>query len=168
MKVNADDVGLQMPQPCDEWADLRSAAVSAGRRAARALAIRRSMWQLGRTGEVSVRVEPGDSPFAVWLSRCDHAVPTEIGAGVSVPIEVAAEELFPATDAARKADALLVRHAYASAYCEVLSDEAGVTSEICISTIQHHPARSARSMPEEDHDNRDNIAAGDRRASVAR
>lgn len=142
-----NDVQPEMPQPCDEWHQLIVAAETAGRWAARELALRCSAWHLGRTGSIEVSVEPLISPVAGWLHHTGKAV-TETDTGVLVPVSVTAADLFPAEDAASKARSLLVAHAYAGAYCTLLAEEAGVATEIRLAHPAPLPAPGTVAPPE--------------------
>lgn len=117
----------------DEWHELVTAAEAAGRWAARELAQRCTSWQLGRAGTVHVQVEPLESPVATWLYLTARG--RRQGARVVTPVLVTAEALQPALEAARKVNSLLVRRAYASAYCSVLAEQAGVATEIVTAPI---------------------------------
>lgn len=117
-----------MGQPCDEWQEACTAANAAGRWAARRLACSCSLWHLARGGEVSVHVQPADSPVAAWLEREGYGAIA--GNGLLVPIVVAADDLRPAAHPTTKAQSILVRRAYANAFCSVLAEEAGVATEI--------------------------------------
>lgn len=122
----------EMPQPCDEWHELIAGAHTAGRLAARELALHSSAWHLGRTGSTAVHVEPLASPVAAWLHSTGRATITVSRTGVLVPITVTAADLEPAEEAPAKAGSLLVADAYAVAFSAVLADEAGVATEIRI------------------------------------
>lgn len=116
-----------------EWEDLVVAAESAGRRSARELAQRCTPWELGRTGQVWVRVQPDDSPVAMWL-RSTGRSSTETShsdeQGALVTISPTARDLASTGSPVSKARSLLVRRAYAEAYCTVLVQEAGVIAEV--------------------------------------
>ncbi|RCW44599.1 hypothetical protein DFQ14_104188 [Halopolyspora algeriensis] len=130
-----------------EWEDLVIAAESAGRQSARELAQRCTPWELGRTGQVWVRVQPDDSPVAMWL-RSTGRSNTEIGhpdeQGALVAITPTVRDLAPANSPVSKARSLLVRRAYAEAYCTVLVQEAGVIAEV-LTLPDQFPARESRS-----------------------
>lgn len=111
-----------------DWEDLVIAAESAGRQSARELAQRCTPWELGRTGQVWVRVQPADSPVATWLYCTGRSTLDEQGALVVITPE--AGELASAGSPESKARSLLVRRAYAEAYCTVLVQEAGVMAEV--------------------------------------
>ncbi|MHA6800065.1 hypothetical protein [Bounagaea algeriensis] len=117
----------------DEWHELVTAAEAAGRWSARELAQRCTSWQLGRAGTVHVQVEPLESPVATWLYLTGRG--RYQGARVITPVFVTAKELRPAPEAAEKVNSLLVRRAYASAYCSVLAEQAGVATEIVTAPI---------------------------------
>lgn len=115
-------------QPSDEWRALVRAAESAGRWAARELACCCSLRHLARAGSVNVDVGPIESPVVVWLYNHGYGALTPTG--LVLPVTVTVEDLQPAIWAAEKAESLLVRHAYAAAFCTVLAEEAGVAAEI--------------------------------------
>lgn len=130
---------------CDcDWEELIRAADGAGRLAAREFAEHCSPWELGRPGQARVRIEPVQSPVASWLRQHGHARLTADERGVLVSISVRPEALGTAENAVAKATSVLTRRAYASAYCTVLAEEAGVTAtpEIEPDPISH--PRSAR------------------------
>ncbi|GAB3290614.1 hypothetical protein [Parasphingorhabdus pacifica] len=128
--MSENDSEPEMPQPCDEWHELITAAASAGRCAARELALRCSAWHLDRAGSVGIHVEPLDSPAAIWLQSTGQAVATGSCTGALVPVALTAADLHPAVDAPSKARSLRAAHAYAVAYGTMLADEAGVSTEI--------------------------------------
>lgn len=113
-----------------DWHDLITAAQAAGRWAARELARQCSLWELGRSGQVWIHIEPATSPIADWLLRQGQAYTDTVYSGVLVPVEITAPQLLPAGNPAGKATSLLVARAYAAAYCTVLAEEAAVTTEI--------------------------------------
>ncbi|MBA8824833.1 hypothetical protein FHX42_002180 [Saccharopolyspora lacisalsi] len=112
----------------EDWEDLVIAAESAGRQSARELAQRCTAWELGRTGQVWVQVQPADSPVASWLYSTGRSIRDDQGALVSISLS---PHDFPSASApVAKARSLLVRRAYAEAYCNVLIQEAGVIAEV--------------------------------------
>lgn len=131
----------RLPDPmlldCD-WHDLVRAATAAGRRSAAELARNRTPERLARTGTVTIHIEPGSNPVAGWLCRHGEARLND-DQTVSLPIRLTPSDLGPIPDAVRKANALLVRHAYAAAFATVLTDEAGVSTSI---TLHSHGSRS--------------------------
>ncbi|QGK70685.1 hypothetical protein GIY23_15220 [Allosaccharopolyspora coralli] len=137
----------ELPQPCDEWADLVRAASAAGRWAARELARRCPSRYLDRGGEVAVRVEPVDSPVAAWMEVDGLGGRSSDGSGVVIPIRVTADDLRPAEEAASKAESLLVRYAYAAAYCSVLAEQAGVAADIRFTSHERSARPPEQRMP---------------------
>ncbi len=112
----------------EDWEDLVVAAESAGRQSARELAQRCTTWELGRTGQVWVQVQPAESPVASWLYSTGRSIRDDRGALVSISLS---PHDFPSTSTpVTKARSLLVRRAYAEAYCNVLVQEAGVIAEV--------------------------------------
>ncbi|MGW0891572.1 hypothetical protein [Saccharopolyspora sp. NPDC002578] len=144
MDYQHDEIATDMLQPCDEWQQLITAAECAGRRAARQLAVKCSTEHLAREGNVTVHVEPAESPAALWLGSRGRADFTDTGA--LVPVTITEGDLRPARQAAAKARSLLVHHAYATAFCTVLAEEAGVTAEVRLA--DQAPASKGRSRSE--------------------
>ncbi len=107
-----------------DWEQLVIAAEGAGRHSGRELARQCTTWELGRTGQVWVRVRPHDSPAGTWLLSTVRAHSHETG--VLVPITPDKQDLASTA----KARSLLVCRAYAAAYCAVLVQEAGVLADV--------------------------------------
>ncbi|MBA8824490.1 citrate lyase beta subunit [Saccharopolyspora lacisalsi] len=107
-----------------DWEQLVIAAEGAGRHSGRELARQCTTWELGRTGQVWVRVRPHDSPVGAWLFSTGRAHSYETG--VLVPITPDKQDLVSAA----RARSLLVCRAYAAAYCAVLVQEAGVLADV--------------------------------------
>ncbi|MDR7300213.1 hypothetical protein [Haloactinomyces albus] len=129
-----------------DWEDLVIAAESAGRQSARELAQRCTPWELGRTGQVWVRVQPGDSPVAAWLHCTERSTSAE--RGELVAITPTARDLSPVNSAQSKARSLLVRRAYAESYCTVLVQEAGVIAEVLTLPDQYPPREPSNDTTE--------------------
>lgn len=139
--AKADDTaagpGSWHDQDCRE---LITAAESAGRVAARSLAQRCSVWELGRTGRVWVQLTPTDSAVASWLRR--HARTTTDQAEVRIPIRPEVADLYPARQAVLKAQSLLVARAYAAAYATVLAEGSAVATTIVgVPDLKHRQGR---------------------------
>ncbi len=92
-------------------------------------------------------MEPVDSPVAVWLDGDGLGSRSSDGTGVLIPIRVTADELFPAEEAASKAGSLLVRYAYAAAYCTVLAEQAGVAADIRFTSHERSGRAPMQWMP---------------------
>lgn len=137
---------------CDcDWDELVQAADGAGRHAAREFAERCSPWELGRTGQARVRIEPVESPVASWLRQRGHARLTADASAVVVTTRVRPEDLGNTDNAIAKATSVLTRRAYASAYCTVLAEEAGVTATPEIEPDPVPRPRAALGSPETPH-----------------
>lgn len=113
------------------WEGVLSAAHGAGGHAAGEIARRCSGFALGRTAQVWAQVGPVDAPVVEWLRSSGRAVSSEERRAL-VEIAPRPGHLAAARHPASTARALLVRQAYARAFCAVLEAETGVTTEIRI------------------------------------
>lgn len=113
------------------WEGVLAAAHGAGGNAAGEIVQRCSRWALGRTARVWAQVGPAESPVVRWLRSSGRAATSEELRAL-IEIVPRAAHLAPVLRPERKARALLVRQAYARAFCEVLVEETGVTTEIRI------------------------------------
>ena len=113
------------------WEGVLAAAHEAGGHAAGELARRCSAWALGRTARVWAQVGPVDAPVVRWL-RCSGRAGTTEQQRALIEL-VPRPGHLPVPRPVRTARALLVRQAYARAFCAVLEEETGVTTEIRVS-----------------------------------
>lgn len=113
------------------WEGVLTAAHGAGGHAAGELARRCSAFALGRTAQVWAQVGPAEAPVVEWLRSSGRAGSSEEQRAV-VEIIPRPAHLAAVRHPARTARSLLVRQAYARAFCAVLEEETGVTTEIHI------------------------------------
>lgn len=94
-----------------------------------------------------MNVGPSGSPLAAWLWCSRRAVHSSDD---TASIEVALDDtgIPPASSAGCKASSLLVRQAYASAYCTVLAEEAGAVAERHVTLDPPTLPRQRTSSPE--------------------
>lgn len=123
------------------WEGVLSAAHGAGGHAAAEVARRCSEFALGRTARVWAQVGPVEAPVVEWLRDSGRASSSEEQRAL-VEMVPRAGHLAAVRHPARTARALMVRQAYARAFCAVLESETGASTEIRIAA-DPRPSRPA-------------------------
>ena len=111
-----------------DWEELVIASDAAGRLAARELALRYNADELARQGTVKVSVGPAASPLVAWLV-CTGRAARAPDDTAEFTVELTEADIQPSASPNRKARSLLVRQAYAAAFCTTLTEEAGALAE---------------------------------------